>query len=296
MAHLPRILFLCATVTMGDLACFAQSAPKAEDPVSQIAATLKPTRQVIYKSTPTRELKLHLFEPKGFKSTDKRPVFVAIHGGGWVGMGPERFYPFAAHFADLGMVGISIEYRLASRKQGTGTTPFECVKDARSAIRYIRDHAAELGIDPGRVIACGGSAGGHLAVSTALFDAVNEEGEPTQTSALPQALVLLFPVIDTSSKGYGNALIGPRWQEIDPLHHVRKGLPPTLVFHGTGDTTTPFEGAKSFHEAMLAAGNHCELVVNEGGKHGYLMRDRTLFDETLQRTEQFLRSHGLLQN
>ena len=296
MLHLPRILILFALTTGCHSACFAQAAPKAADPVSQIAATLTPSRQVVYKKTPTRDLKLHLFEPKGFKSTDKRPVFVAIHGGGWVGMGPERFYPFAAHFADLGMVGISIEYRLASRKQGTGTTPFECVKDARSAIRYIRDHAAELGIDPGHVIACGGSAGGHLAASTALFDAVNEEGEPTQTSPIPQALVLLFPVIDTSSKGYGNALIGPRWQEIDPLHHVRKGLPPTLVFHGTGDTTTPFAGAKSFQEAMLADGNHCELVVNEGGKHGYLMRDRTLFDKTLQRTEQFLRSHGLLQN
>lgn len=273
---------------------FAQAPDKKPDPVNELAAKLEPTRKVVYKTTPTRPLNLHIFEPEGFKSTDKRPVFVTIHGGGWVGMGPQRFYPFAAHFAKLGMLGISIEYRLASKKVGEGTTVFECVKDARSAIRYIRSHAAELGADPDRVVVCGGSAGGHLTVATALFDHVNEAGEDTTVSCVPNALIPLFPVIDTSKDGYGNALLGDRWQELDPLHHIRKGLPPTIIFHGTGDTTTPFKGAKAFHEAMLAVGNDCELIVNEGGKHGYLMFDKKVFDETLTRIEQFLRQKKML--
>ncbi len=273
---------------------FAQSADKKPDPVDELAVTLTPSRMVVYKTTPMRPLNLHIFEPEGFRATDKRAVFVAIHGGGWTGMGPQRFYPFAAHFAKLGMLGISIEYRLASRKPGEGTTPFECVMDARSAIRYIRSHAAELGVDPDRIVACGGSAGGHLAVATALFEKVNEPGEDIAVSCVPNALVPLFPVIDTSKEGYGNALLGERWQELDPLHHVRKGLPPTIIFHGTADPTTPFKGAKAFHEAMLAAGNDCELIVNEGGKHGYLMFDRKLFDETLARIEQFLRAKKVL--
>jgi acetyl esterase/lipase len=71
-------------------------------------------------------------------------------------------------------------------------------------------------------------------------------------------------------------------------------LPPTLVFHGTGDTVTPFAGAKAFHEAMRRAGNRCELDVHEGGVHGYLMRDRALFDDTLRKSDAFLRMHGLL--
>jgi acetyl esterase len=106
--------------------------------------------------------------------------------------------------------------------------------------------------------------------------------------------VLLFPVIDTSKEGYGQAKIGERWQELSPAHNVRAGLPPTLIFHGTGDTVTPFAGAKTFHEAMLKAGNRCELDVNEGGAHGYLMRDKALFDDTMKKTDAFLKSLGLL--
>lgn len=281
-------------LALGAVAAFGQTPDKKPDPVNELAAKLEPTRKVVYKTTPTRPLNLHIFEPEEFKATDKRSVFVAIHGGGWVGMGPQRFYPFAAHFAKLGMLGISIEYRLASKKAGEGTTVFECVKDARSATRYIRSHAAELGVDPDRIVVCGGSAGGHLAVATALFDQVNEAGEGIAVSCVPNALVPLFPVIDTSKEGYGNALLGERWQELDPLHHIRKGLPPTLIFHGTSDTTTPFKGAKTFHEAMLAAGNDCQLIINEGGKHGYLMFDAKLFDETLARIEQFLREKKML--
>jgi acetyl esterase/lipase len=199
-------------------------------------------------------------------------------------------YPFAAHYARQGWVGISLQYRLYNPKAGVSV--FDCVKDVRSAMRYLRDHAGELGIDPARIVVSGGSAGGHLAAATALFDEVNAAGEAGQVK--PAALVLLFPVIDTSAEGYGQAKIGERWRELSPLHQVRPGLPPTLVFHGTGDTVTPFAGARAFHEAMRQAGNICELDVNEGGVHGYLMRSRALFDETLRKSDAFLRAQGLL--
>jgi acetyl esterase/lipase len=201
-------------------------------------------------------------------------------------------YPFASDFATRhGMVGISIQYRLHKRGNGkSGTTVFDCVKDARSAVRYARGHATELGIDPARIVVSGSSAGGHLAASTALFGGVNEEGEDTTVSSRPDAMILLFPVIDTSAEGYGQEKIGKRWRELSPLHHVQPGLPPTLIFHGTGDTTTPFKGAKLFHEAMLAAGNRSELDVNEGGNHGYLMTEEKLYEDTLTKSVAFLRS------
>jgi len=208
-------------------------------------------------------------------------------------LSPRRQYPFVAHFAKLGMVGICIEYRLVKPK--SGVTVFDCVKDGRSAVRYVRSHAAGLGVDPQKLIANGGSAGGHIAAGTALFDGVDEAGEDTSVSCVPNALVLYFPVIDTSKEGYGNAKIGERWQEISPLHHVKPGVPPTIIFHGTGDTVTPFKGAKAFHHAMLKAGNRCELVVNESGKHGYLMFDRALYEETLCKTEAFLKTLGFLE-
>ncbi|MBL9178130.1 MAG: alpha/beta hydrolase [Verrucomicrobiaceae bacterium] len=273
-----------------DLATKAKT--KAPDAVDKLAADLKPTRILVYKKVADRELQMHVFEPEGFKAGDKRVCYLIIHGGGWTGGAPPRMYPFAAHYAKLGLVGISMQYRLHSAK--TGVSVFDCVKDTRSAVRHIRAHAAELGVDPAKIIVSGGSAGGHLAAATALFDKVNEDGDDLAISTTPAALVLLFPVIDTSKAGYGQAKIGERWQELSPVHNVRASLPPTLIFHGTGDTVTPFAGAKAFHEAMLKAGNRCELDVNEGGAHGYLMRDKALFDDTMKKTDVFLKSLRLL--
>ena len=266
--------------------------PMTDDHVGRLAAGLKPTREIVYKKVADRELQLHIFNPEGWRATDRRACFITIHGGGWTGGEPKRMYPFADHYAKLGLVGISVQYRLHNSKRNT--TVFDCVKDARSALRYVRAHAADLGIDPGKIIVSGGSAGGHLAVATALFDGVDEAGEDVAVSCAPNALVLLFPVIDTSTEGYGNAKLGDRWETLSPAHHVRAGLPPTITFHGTGDTTTPFKGAKLFHEAMLKAGNRSELVVNEGGAHGYLMRTQPLYEECLQKTDSFLASLGLV--
>jgi acetyl esterase/lipase len=208
-------------------------------------------------------------------------------------MEPRRMFPFAADFAGrYGMVGISVQYRLY-RPDGS-VTVFDCVKDARSSVRYVRAHAAELGIDPDRIVVGGGSAGGHLAAATALFDGVNEAGEDISVSPMPNALVLFFPVIDTSAEGYGQEKIGERWRELSPADHVRPGLPPVITFHGSGDTTTPFAGAKRFHEEMLAAGNRSELVVNKGGVHGYLMRTEPLYEDTVKKAAEFLDSLGML--
>jgi acetyl esterase/lipase len=289
MRHLFAVLLLFTAPALAQTSAKA----KAPDAVDTLAKDLKPSKIVVYKKTAERELQLHVFEPAGFKLGDKRACYLIIHGGGWTGGAPPRMYPFAAHYAKLGLVGISMSYRLHSAKSGVSV--FDCVKDARSAMRHLRVHAAELGIDPQKIIVSGGSAGGHLAVSTALFDKVNEEGDDLAVSASPNALVLLFPVIDTSKEGYGQAKIGERWQELSPAHNVRAGLPPTLIFHGTGDTVTPFAGAKAFHEAMLKAGNRSELDVNDGGAHGYLMRDKVLFDDTMKKTDAFLKSLGLLQ-
>ena len=253
-----------------------------------LVAGLKPARINTYKRVGDHALKLHVFLPADWQPTDRRPAFVAIHGGGWTGGDATRMYPFADHFAREGLVAVSVEYRLL--KPGNGVTVFDCVQDGRSALRYVRAHAAELGIDPRRIIANGASAGGHVAVSTALFGKFNAPGEDATTAAEPNALVLFYPVIDTSTAGYGHAKIGERWRELSPAHNVRPGLPPTLVFHGTGDTTTPFAGAKLFHDEMRKAGNRVQLDVNEGGVHGYLLVERAVFEDTLAKTEQFLRA------
>ncbi len=292
----PFLRTVLSVVALASASASAQTpqpaAPKQNDHVGKLAEGLTATQTVVYKKVADSELRLHILNPEGWQAADKRPCFITIHGGGWTNGGPQRMYPFADHYAKLGLVGISVQYRLHSAK--TQTTVFDCVKDARSAVRYVRAHAAELGVDPGKIIVSGGSAGGHLAVATAIFDGVDEAGEETKVSPVPNALVLLFPVIDTSTEGYGNAKIGERWKELSPAHNVRAGLPPTITFHGTGDTVTPFNGVKAFHDAMLKGGNRSELVVNDGGAHGYLMRTQPLYDECLAKTDAFLASLGMV--
>jgi sialate O-acetylesterase len=285
------ILLVCAAWSASVAADAEQ--PKAKNPpnyAGQISLQFQPTRSVVYKKIADRELHLDIFEPKDLKSGERRSCFVAIHGGGWTSGSPRSMYAFTAHCAELGMVGISVQYRLY--KPGSEVTVFDCVKDARSALRYVRAHAADFGIDPQKIVANGASAGGHLAAATALFDGVDEAGEDTSVSCVPNALALFSPVIDTSREGYGNAKVGARWQELSPAHRVRAGLPPTIVFHGTGDATTPFKGAQLFHDAMIRAGNRSELVTVEGAQHTYMFKDAGLYAETLGRLDAFLASLG----
>ncbi len=302
-AKFSQLILACTlgTVLIGALLASAEPVASARAAKKKGAAlavarpseTNEPTRRIVYKTVGDRKLELHLFEPTGHKASDQRACFVAIHGGGWVSGTPSRFYRFAGHFAQQGCLGVSVEYRLA--KPDSGVTVFDCVKDGRSAIRYLRQHAAELGIDPEKIIVSGGSAGGHVATGTALFAGVDEAGEEVKVSSVPNALVLYFPVIDTSLEGYGNKKCGERWQEISPLHRVQAGAPPTLILHGTADTTTPFKGAQAFDAAMHKAGNRCELIAHEGGKHGYLLAKPELFMQAMEQTDKFLQSLKLLE-
>ncbi len=215
-----------------------------QSPLEPIADELEPTRRVVYKTVDDRKLCLHIFEPKGHRARDRRPVFLAIHGGGWSGGTARKSYSLADYFSRLGMVGVSLEYRLVDHR--AGTTVFDCVRDGRSAVRYLRHHAEALGIDPNRMVVSGSSAGGHVAVGTALFDGVDDVDDDPSIACRPDVLVLYYPVIDTSVHGYGQKKIGPRWREISPVHHVKSGLPPTILFHGTADTVTPAYSPETF--------------------------------------------------
>ncbi|MEA3212269.1 MAG: hypothetical protein QOE70_5326 [Chthoniobacter sp.] len=246
-----------------------------------------PTRLVTYKKVGDRELQLHLFQPPGWKAGGKFPALLAIHGGGWSGGTPAVEYFLSAEMAQRGMVAFS-RNRLASGKVEIA----DCVKDARSAVRYLRAHVAELGLDPDRIAVAGGSAGGHLAAGTALFDEINEATDNLAISPVPNALILRYAVLDTSKEGYGNGRLGTHWRELSPLHRVGAGTPPAILFHGTADTTAPYKGALAFRDAMLAAGNRCDLVTAEGAGHTHVRLDPRLAADAVDRTAVFLHSLG----
>jgi len=295
MTHIFVLLLLASSAIAAPADAPATDAAPPKRPVTDYALRtskeLTPTRVVVYKSVADYKRELRIFEPKVPKPADRRPCFLAIHGGGWTAGTPEVMYCVASHFAERGWLGVSMQYR--HQRADRGTTVFDCVRDGRSAVRYLRAHAAELGIDPNRIVVGGRSAGGHIAVGAATFDGLDEPGEDTAVSCAPNAVICYSAVLDTSVQGYGRDTIGERWRELSPLLHVRAGLPPTLVLHGIRDTIRPVAGAKAFSEAMTKAGNKCELILHERGNHSDMMRTAQLFDEAMQQTRDFLIKCGI---
>jgi acetyl esterase len=287
-----RTILPCLLLTIPIvLLCGSLSAQRPR-PLESIAEKLNPTRTVVYKTVGDRQLRLHIFDPSDRPANDGRCVFLMIHGGGWTGGDARKSYPLADHFSRLGAIGVSLEYRLINRS--TNVTVFDCVKDARSAVRYLRSHAGELGIDVNRIVVAGASAGGHLAAGTAMFNGIDEASDDLSISCRPDALVLYYPVIDTSEQGYGQQKIGKRWRELSPVDHVRSGLPPTILFHGSADTVTPIAGAIQFQERMTQLGNRCQLVSQKGGSHGYFIFDLDLYHQVMDRTFEFLKTQDLV--
>jgi acetyl esterase/lipase len=157
-------------------------------------------------------------------------------------------------------------------------------------MRWVRSHAGELRVDPNRIVAAGGSSGGHLALSAAIFDTFNQTGEDTTVSATPNALVLFNPAVDTT----GIQLFGDRARDASPLHHLRAGLPPTLILHGKADTVVPYANVERLCAESTALGNQCRLVGYEGASHGFFNpgRGENWYRETLLEADRFLTTLG----
>lgn len=263
--------------------------PAAAEKMSKSDELAKPNRVVEYKKVGDTVLHLHVFNPPGHNASDKTPALVFFFGGGWNGGTPNQFYKQSAYLASRGMVAVSAEYRT---KKSSGTSPQECVKDGKSAVRWLRGHAAELGIDPNRIAAGGGSAGGHVAAATATLKGFNEAGEDTKTSCRPDALVLFNPVFDNGPEGFGYDRVKDYWKEFSPIDHIDASTPPTVVFLGAKDHLIPVDTAKRFQKLVQAAGGRCDLHVYEGQSHGFFNKGK--YAETLIETDKFLASLGYL--
>ena len=256
-----------------------------------VLAAPKPDIEKTYKKVGGHELKLHIFNPEGHKAEDQRPAIVFFFGGGWNGGSPSQFYPQSGHLASRGMVAISAEYRVKSRHK---TSPLECVKDGNSAIRWVREHAKELGIDPGKIAAGGGSAGGHVAAATGTTKGLFEEGEDIAISARPDALVLFNPVYDNGPGGYGHSRVKKYWKKISPLHNLDKKTPPTIVFLGTKDSLIPVATAEKYRDTMKEHDVRCDLHLYKGEAHGFFNKSK--YDETELEMDRFLVSLGFLKD
>jgi acetyl esterase/lipase len=265
---------------------------------------MKGVKSEIYKTVGDVELKIYIFEPPQHKPTDERAAIVFFFGGGWTGGSPQQFEHQCRYLASRGLVALTADYRVRSRH---GVKVPQCIADAKSAVRWVRSNARRLGIDPDRIAAGGGSAGGHLAAATGLIQGFDEANEDLSISSVPNAMVLFnpaaalapfegSPALDAQRAQSLQERIGKDPEAVSPAHHVRANAPPTIIYFGTDDRL--LKGAQYMQERMKAAKNRCQLLTWEGLPHGFFnwaRFDNKPFIETMRATDEFLVSLGYLQ-
>ena len=178
-------------------------------------------------------------------------------------------YDLCHHLTRFGVTAISFEYRLSSIG---GYCPADAVSDAKSAMRWTREHSSELGIDSNMIIAGGISAGGHLALCTATIPGFDDPEDNISYSSVPQALALhSTPVNPTIDVNFLELLQGrEKPEDLSPAHNIKPGLPPVCIIQGTADEIVSYNSVKEFSEKMKKAANRCELHTIEGADHFFM--------------------------
>lgn len=208
---------------------------------------------------------------------------ILVHGGGWTGGdksgGPKKAYiaPLHGPLQQAGLAWFSINYRLAPKH------PYPaCLDDVLTAVRWVKAHAAEYRIDPDRIGLSGESAGGHLVALAAIR---------ADTGARVAAVIPIYGRFDLTDqfqpgavlRGNTAALLGRAVldetahalaREASPLLHVKAGLPPFLLVHGSADTTVPYDQSVQLQTKLRAQGVPCDFLTITGGIHGMVTWDK----------------------
>tara|TARA_R110002126_G_scaffold274972_1_gene420319 strand:- start:58279 stop:59124 length:846 start_codon:yes stop_codon:yes gene_type:complete len=248
--------------------------------------------KVLYKKIGNIDLYMDVYHAEKADIKVKSPAIVFFFGGGWNGGTTSQFKPQAQFFSQRGLSCFLVEYRVKNKHN---TTPFESLKDAKSAMRFIRKNSKIFTIDSLKIIGAGGSAGGHLAAATALIEGYNEDQDDLEISCKPNALILFNPVIDNGPGGYGYERINEAYKDFSPLHNIKTGAPPTILFLGTNDKLVPVETAEYYKTVMNKVKSRCDLYLFEGQSHGFFNRKNfKYYLETVSKADEFLQSLGYL--
>lgn len=254
-----------------------------------------------YKTAGETKLKIWIFNPANHNPTDQRPAAVFFFGGGWRTGSPKQFEQHCRYLAKRGMIAMTADYRVSSRHNTKANT---CVEDGKSAVRWIRQNSGRLGVDPNRILAGGGSAGGHVAASTGVISGF-EVGD-TKISSQPNAMALFNPALvlastpefqlDAKLSSSLESRLGVSPEKLSPWHNVKGKQPPAIIFHGRADKTVPYQSVEMFTSKMKKFGNRCELKGYADQGHGFFnyRGDKTMFNRTMQELDDFLVSLGYL--
>jgi acetyl esterase/lipase len=270
--------------------CSAQETGKRRVQAKLTEQSIRSERR-LYREAPEGKLYLHVYYPAEWKKSDARPAVVFFFGGGWTNGSYLQFEPLAQYFASRGLVAAAADYRIRSQHN---TTPVESVEDAKCAIRWVRAHAQELGIDADKIVGSGGSAGGHLAAATALLQDFDAPDDDESVSCKPNALVLFNPVLNLT-KLSDRRLAGDEGRDLakrlSPTLNLDKSVPPAILFYGTGDRF--FAQGEEYATQAKALGGRAEVFSAAGAGHGFFNRSPWT-EVTARKADEFLGSIGYL--
>ncbi len=239
--------------------------------------------ELIYKKTEQGDLCIRIYRPKD--SGEGRPAILFFFGGAWKRGNLDQFKTHSEHLARHGMVAASAEYRVSDRHE---TTPIECVKDGRSAYRWLKAHAPKFGIDTKRIAVSGGSAGGHVALCVSLAEAINEATDDQAIACDPSLLALFNPVCDATA---WMDRFGDREEalSVSPVHLAGSHIPPSTMFYGSEDRM--IEEGRELVRLSHKIDVESKLHVADGEKHSFFNRSPWL-ESTTDMMHRFLHHHG----
>ena len=278
----------------GALALLMHSCPRLHREIRKalVSAHTPIGKQYVFKRVADQELSIFVDSPAASSKEKARPAMLFFHGGGWVGGPLNQFDRQAEYLSGRGLVAIQVQYRLGKKGDADPIDP--AVQDAKSAMRWVRSHAPELGIDPHRIAAAGGSAGGQLAAFLGMMDGKDDPKDDLSVSSKADLMLLFNPAIDLGPGSCCRNRAGEDYEALSPRYHVRPGLPASLIMQGDSDVTVSPAMISAFANTMKQAGNDCTLVLYSKVGHGFFNANEGFY-KTLENVDSFLVSHGWLQ-
>ncbi len=222
------------------------------------------TEERYYKITNNDTLSAYIYFPENRKNN--MPCILILHGGGWYIGHPLTRTCIPKDFNELGFVAVAIEHRIKGRQDAS---PVKGLMDAKAAIRWVRQNAGELGVNPGKILISGLSSGGTLAALTAMTDGYEYKDENLNNSSKPEGVILWSGCVDVTRQGWFQYCLNGKddCKNLSPTHLIKPGLIPFLIFQGTLDKYNNYTTHIEFCKKMKKAGNYCNLVLMQDTKH-----------------------------
>lgn len=290
MKHARRFLLAAFALLMCIPASRAQSRDVATW-TAHLSSEYAVNAGVPYLTANNVELKLDIYTPRGLTSPNATVIF--YHGGGWTQGSREAAVLSLMPYLEMGFTVVNVSYRLAKVSPAPAA-----VEDCRCALLWVVRNAKQYNVDVNKIVLTGGSAGGHLALTSGMLPAsagLDRQcpsafgpwpGPPVEEPKVA-AIVNWFGITDVAdlfagpqAQGYAIAWMGSQLdrneiaKRVSPLTYTRPGLPPVITIHGDADLLVPYAHAQRLHAELTRHGVINELVTVPGGGHGGFSREQ----------------------